>query len=179
MVARPSEIKCRLCVRFGHVRPIAASSHCCLDRVEKRACRAVTGEWREDGAASILPCLNCTLLLQRRNVAQDRLARTPREGGHGAHVERPSLIPSHRYRQPHHRPIRGAETLSRHGAHEEARADDSDTAVVFVIFASAFSASAFFGDRDVASAALAAAAIFVIHGNTTVPPFQPAQAAAF
>jgi hypothetical protein len=47
--------------------------------------------------------------------------------------------------------------------------------VVFVIFASAFSASAFFGDRDVAPAALAAAAIFIVHGNTTVPPFQPAR----
>jgi hypothetical protein len=129
------------------VRRIAASSHCCLDRIEKRACRAVTGARREDGAASIVPCVNCTLLLQRRDVAQDRLARTPRKGGHSAHVERPSLIPSHRYRQPHHRPIRGAEALSRHGAHEEACADDSDTAVVFVISASAFSASAFFGDR--------------------------------
>jgi hypothetical protein len=164
----------RLCVRFGHVRRIAASSHCCLDRVEKRVCRAVTGARREDRAAGIVPCVNCTLLLQRRNVAQDRLARTPRKGGHSANVERPSLIPSHRYRQPHHRPIRGAEALSRHGAHKEARADDSDTAVVFLIFASAFSASAFFGDRDVTPAALAAAAIFIDHDNTTVPPFQPA-----
>ena len=139
----------------------------------------MTGEWREDGAASIVPCLNCTLLFQRRNVAQDRLARTPRKGGHSAHVERPSLIPSHRYRQPHHRPIRGAEALSRHGAHEEARADDSDTAVVFVIFASAFSASAFFGDRDVVPAALAAAAIFVVHGAQYNRAAFPSQAAAF
>jgi hypothetical protein len=65
----------RLCVRFGPVPRVAASSHSCLDRFEKRACRAVTAAQRDDdGAASIVAYVDCTLLLQRRYVAQDRLA---------------------------------------------------------------------------------------------------------
>jgi hypothetical protein len=56
------------------------------------------------------------------------------------------------------------ERFSPHGAHEKARADDSDTAVVFVSFASAIFAAALFADADVAATAIFATAIFVVHG---------------
>jgi hypothetical protein len=39
---RPFRNYLALCIRFGPAPRVAASSHSCLDRVEKRACRAVT-----------------------------------------------------------------------------------------------------------------------------------------
>ena len=54
--------------------------------------------------------------------------------------------------------------LRANGSHKKACADDADTAVVFVIFASAFSVAAFFGDPDEPAAAIFATAIFIVHG---------------
>src|SRR5262249_28954749 len=114
------------------------------------------------------PCVDCTLLLQRRYVAQDRLARTSGKGGHRAHIVRAPLVPAQCYRQPDRGPVGSAPKLAPQRSHNKAFADDADTSVVFIRFASALSTAPLFVDRDEPAAAILATAIFNVHR-----PFSP------